>query len=51
MGIGRYHVYHKATNYKDYWLGAASPPPKNATNAKGCGGYIVKRKDETERVW
>ena len=50
MGIGSYHVYDNTTDYKDYWVGAASPPPKNATNVEGCGCYIVK-KDENERVW
>ena len=43
MGIGSYHVYDNTTDYKDYWVGAASPPPKNATNVEGCGCYIVKK--------
>ena len=51
MGIGSYHVYGNATDYQDYWIGAASPPSENSTNVTGCGCYIVKRKDESERVW
>ena len=53
MGIGivRYYAYDNTTNYQEYWVGAASPPPKNTTNVTGCGCYIVKRKDESERVW
>ena len=50
MGIGSYEVYDNTSDYKDYWVGAASPPPKNATNLKECGCYIVKKKDESERV-
>ena len=44
MGIGSYHVDDNTTNYKDYWVGAASPTPKNATNVDGCGCYIIKKK-------
>ena len=51
MGIGSYDVYGNATDYQDYWIGAASPPSENSTNVTGCGCYIVKRKDESERVW
>ena len=50
MGIGSHHVYDNTNDYKDYWVGAESPSPKNATNVQGCGCYIVK-KDERERVW
>ena len=51
MRIGSYHVYDNTTDYKDYWASAASPPTKNATNVEGCGCYIVKKKDESDRVW
>ena len=52
MGIGSYHIYDNATGYRDYWVGAASPPPeKKSTNVTECGCYIIKRKDESERVW
>ena len=51
MGIGTYHVYDNTTHYQDYWADAISPPPENATNVKECGCYIVKEKDESERVW
>ena len=44
MGIGSYEVYDNTSDYKDYWVGAGSPPPKNATNLKECGCYIVKKK-------
>ena len=50
MGIGSHHVYDNTNDYKDYWVGAESPSPKNATNVQGSGCYIVK-KDERERVW
>ena len=49
MGIESYHVYDNTTNYKDYqanWASAVSPPPKNATDVKGCAYYIVKIKYE-----
>ena len=49
MGIGSHHVYDNTNDYKDYWVGAESPSPKNATNVQGSGCYIVK-KDERERV-
>ena len=54
MGIGSYHVYDNTTDYRDYCASAVSPPPKNATDAEGCGCYIVKekkRKNENEKVW
>ena len=49
MGIWSYHVYDNTSDYKDYWANwasAVSPPPKNAANAKGCGCYTIKGKDE-----
>ena len=48
--IGSYHVYDNTTHYRDYWAEAVSPPPENAPNVKECGCYIVKEKDESERV-
>ena len=44
MGIGSYNIYDNTIDYQDYWVGAASPPPKNATNEEGCGCYIVKKR-------
>ena len=44
MGIGSYNVYDNTIDYQDYWVGAASPPPKNATNEEGCGCYIIKKR-------
>ena len=50
-GIFRYYnVYGNTTHYQDYWASAASPPPENAINVKECGCYIVKEKNERERV-
>ena len=54
MGIGisrYYHIYDNTTHYRDYWVAAVSPPPENATNVKKCDCYIVKEKDESDRVW
>ena len=51
MGIGSYNVYDNAINYQYYWASAALSPPKNATNVEGCGCYIVKEKDESDRAW
>ena len=51
IGIARYHAYDNTTNYQDYWESAVSPPPENATNVKEYGCYIVKEKDESDRVW
>ena len=50
-GIAHYHAYDNTTNYQDCWESAVSPPPENATNVKECGCYIVKEKDESNRVW
>ena len=51
IGIARYYnLYDNTTNYQDYWASPVSPPPENATNVKGCGCYIVKEKDESDRV-
>ena len=50
-GVESYYVCNNAIDYQDYWAGAASPPPKNATNVEGCGCYIVKEKDESDRAW
>ena len=50
-GIFRYYnVHDNTTHYWDYWASAVSPPPENATYVKECGCYIIKEKDERERV-
>ena len=50
-GISRYYgVYDNTTHSWDYWADTASPPPKNATNVKECGCYVVKEKDQVDRV-
>ena len=54
MGIGidrYYNGYDNITHYRDYWPDAVSPAPENATSVKECGCYIVKEKDETDKVW
>ena len=50
MRIGSYHVYDNATDYKDYWSSVASPP-KIVTNIEGRRCYIVRKKNESDRVW
>ena len=52
IGIDHYYNnYDHYNDYRDYWESAVSPPPENATNVKECGCYIVKEKDESNRVW
>ena len=50
MGIGSYKVHDNTIDYQDYWASAAPPPP-NAINVEGCGCYIVKEKEESDRAW
>ena len=51
FGIDRYYGYDNTANYWDYCANAVSPPSKNTDNVKKCGCYIVKEKDESDRVW
>ena len=51
IGIDRYYGYDNTTDYQDHWASAVSPPLENATNVKECGCYMVKEKDEIDRVW
>ena len=50
-GIGSYKVHDNTIDYQDYWAGAASPPPENATNVEESGCYILEEKDESDRAW
>lgn len=50
MGIGSYCVpSNNASNHQVYWKSAQTP--ENATDANECGWYIIKEKDESDRVW
>ena len=51
IGIARYYAYDNTTYYRDYWASAVSASPENATNVRECGCYIVKEKDESQRIW
>ena len=50
MEIRSYYISNNVWDYQDYWGSTVSPPLENAANVEGCGCYIIKEKDQSDRT-